>query len=128
MLKLRKSLLNNKYMSEIKKITEKIKKFRDDRDWKQFHSPKNLAIDISIEASEVLEHFQWRDKEESLEYAKKHKEEIADELADVAHSLFLLCDDLDINIIKAIEKKIKKNEKKYPIEKSKGNNTKYNKL
>ena len=115
-------------MSDIKQITEKIKKFRNDRDWKQFHSPKNLAIDISVEAGEVLEHFQWRDKEESLEYAKKYKEEIADELADVAHSLFLLCDDLEIDLIEAIEKKIEKNAKKYPIEKSKGNNAKYNKL
>ena len=115
-------------MSEIKKITEKIKKFRDERDWMQFHDPKNMAVSIILEASELLEHFQWKTTEEVEQYIKQNRVEIKDEIADTALYLFELADNLGINLIEAIEEKIKKNEMKYPIEKSKGRHTKYNKL
>ncbi|MCX5692983.1 MAG: nucleotide pyrophosphohydrolase, partial [Candidatus Omnitrophica bacterium] len=67
-------------MREIREITEKIKKFRDDRDWMQFHDPKNMAVSIMIEAAELLEHFQWKNKDEVQEYIKANKEEISDEI------------------------------------------------
>jgi NTP pyrophosphatase (non-canonical NTP hydrolase) len=115
-------------MNEIKKITEKIKKFRDERDWMQFHDPKNMAISIIIESSELLEHFQWKTKEEVYLYLKSNKNEIEEEIADVAMYLFELADNLGIDLIKAMEKKLEKNAKKYPVAKAKGSNLKYNRL
>ena len=115
-------------MSQIKSIIQKIKKFRDDRDWMQFHNHKDMALSLVLEASEVLEHFQWKSPEEVNNYGKTCKDEISEELADVALYLFELSDNLGIDITKAIHKKLKKNAKKYPIKKAKGKHTKYNKL
>jgi len=77
-------------MSEIKQLTQKIKAFRDERDWKQFHNHKDVALSLVLEASEVLEHFQWKSPKEVNEHAKNNKEDLADELADVAMYLFEL--------------------------------------
>lgn len=115
-------------MSDIKRLTEKIKKFRDERDWKQFHNPKDVALSLVLEAAEVLEHFQWKNQKEIEEYIKTNKENIGEELADVLYWILLMCNDLEINISEALEKKIKKNERKYPINKAKGKHTKYNKI
>jgi len=115
-------------MSEIRQITEKIKKFRDERDWMQFHDPKNMAVSIILEASELLEHFQWKTAEEVEKYARQNHAEIKDEIADIALYLFELADNLGISLIDAMEQKLKKNEMKYPVEKSKGKHTKYTKL
>lgn len=115
-------------MSEIKKITEKIKKFRDERDWKQFHNHKDMALSLALEAAEVLEHFQWKSPQEVEAHAASCKDELSDELADVAMYLFELADNLGIDLPKAITQKMKKNAKKYPIEKAKGKHTKYNRL
>lgn len=115
-------------MKSINEITEKIVAFRDARDWKQFHNPKDCAISLSLEASELLEHFQWKSKEEIESYIKEQKNEIAEELADVLYWVLLMSHDLKIDILDVSEKKLKKNEAKYPIAKAKGKNTKYNKL
>lgn len=115
-------------MDKIKELTEKIIAFRDARDWKQFHNPKDCAISLSLEASEVLEHFQWKSKEEINEYIKTHKEHIGEELADVLYWVLLMSHDLDIDILNISDKKLEKNNEKYPVEKAKGKNTKYNKL
>lgn len=115
-------------MSEFKKITAKIKKFRDERDWKQFHNHKDMALSLVLEASEVLEHFQWKKPSEVEAHARDCKNEIADELADVAMYLFELADNLKIDLSKAIVSKMAKNAKKYPISKARGKHTKYNKL
>ena len=115
-------------MSEISQITEKIKKFRDERDWMQFHDPKNMAVSIILEASELLEHFQWKTTEEAEKYAKQNHADIQDEIADIALYLFELSNNLGINLTYAMEQKLKKNEMKYPVEKAKGKHTKYNKL
>ncbi|MDD5430942.1 MAG: nucleotide pyrophosphohydrolase [Candidatus Pacebacteria bacterium] len=112
----------------MKELTEKIIAFRDARDWKQFHNPKDCAISLSLEASEVLEHFQWKSKEEINEYIKTHKEHIGEELADVLYWVLLMSHDLDIDILNISDKKLEKNNEKYPVEKAKGKNTKYNKL
>lgn len=113
---------------EIKNLTRRIIEFRDARNWKQFHNPKDLAISLSLEASEFLEHFQWKSKEEIEKYVKENKEDLADELADVFNYLLLTAHDLDIDIADALNKKIDKSEKKYPVEKAMGKHTKYNKL
>lgn len=115
-------------MDRVKEITGKIKKFRDEREWMQFHDPKNMAVSIIIEASELLEHFQWKTKEEVQQYLKANKNDVKEEIADIAMYLFELADNLGIDLIKAMEQKLKKNSKKYPVEKAKGKHTKYTKL
>ena len=106
----------------------KIRKFRDDRDWKQFHDPKNLAVSISIEAAELLELFQWMSGEEASRYAAGNKERVSEEIADVAIYLIELADITGIDLAQAIEAKLEKNAKKYPVEKSRGVSTKYTDL
>ena len=116
-------------MSEsIESLRQLITKFRDDRDWKQFHNPKDLAISLTLEAAEVLEHFQWKNQDQIDERVKTHFEEIQDEIADVSIYLIELCDILDIQLDEAIKKKMEKNAAKYPVEKSKRNAKKYSEL
>ena len=115
-------------MSDVEKMIEAVIKFRDERDWKQFHDPKDCAISLMLEAAELLEHFQWKNKEEIQKHIQDHKEDIGDELADVLYFILIMSHDLNIDIVKSFHKKIEKNSKKYPIEKSKGNHTKYTQL
>ncbi len=112
----------------IRKILDRIKQFRDERDWMQFHDPKSMAASITIEAAELLEHFQWKSREEVQEYVKTHKDHIAEEIADVAMYLFELADNLGIDLLDAMEKKLAKNAAKYPVEKAKGSSKKYTEL
>ena len=115
-------------MPNIEELTKRVIAFREARDWKQFHNPKDVAISLSLEAAEVLEHFQWKSKEEIEKYVKTNKDDIGEELADVFNWVLILSHDLGIDITEASSKKIKKNEEKYPVEKAKGKHTKYNKL
>jgi len=109
-------------------LIENIVAFRNARDWKQFHNPKDLALSLVLEAAEVMEHFQWKSQKEIDQYIKTNKEEIGEELADVLYWVLLMAHDLDINLSKAAERKMKINEKKYPVKKAKGKHTKYTKL
>lgn len=102
-----------------------VNKFRDDRNWRQFHDEKDLAISISIEAAELLELFQWKNSDEVI---KNNKERLEEELADVLIYSLMLADNLDFDVANIIQKKITKNTIKYPIEKSKGENDKYTDL
>ena len=86
-------------MSNIKNLTNKIITFRDARDWKQFHNPKDVALSLALEASEVLEHFQWKNGEELKDYIDTHKEHLGDELADVMYWVLLMSHDLGIDIL-----------------------------
>jgi NTP pyrophosphatase (non-canonical NTP hydrolase) len=120
-------------MSKTRNIYEtiaKIERFRVERDWKQFHNPKNLAIALMCEASEVAEHFMWKNMEESSTYLKdkKNLNEFQTELADVGIYLLFLCQEAGVDLLDIIEKKMEINGKKYPVEKSKGSALKYNKL
>ena len=108
-------------MNEIKELIEKLTKFRDDRNWKQFHSPENLAKSIAIEASELLINFQWGSQNTDINNIKE-------EVADIFSYLLLLCKEFDIDLLEATANKIKLNNKKYPIKKAFGNSKKYNKL
>ena len=105
---------------DMEELKEKIIEFQQERDWKKLHTPENLAKSISIEADELLEHFQW-----NKEY---NKEEVADELADVLNYCILMADALDVDVKEIVLNKIEKNAIKYPIKKFKGKSTKYNKL
>ncbi len=102
-----------------------ILKFRDDRDWKQFHNPKDLAISISLEASELLEVFQWSGSDVSSE---GKLEKIEEELADVVNYCVLMADVCGLDLDEIVQAKIKQNNEKYPVEKAKGSSDKYNKL
>ena len=115
-------------MGEINEITAKIMQFRDARDWQQFHNHKDVALSLVLEAGEVLEHFQWKSAAEVERHGKEHKDELADELADVAWYVFELARDLDIDLGQAIASKMQKNAEKYPVDKCRGRHTKYNKL
>ena len=115
-------------MKTTNELTKRIIAFRDARDWKQFHNPKDVALSLVLEAAEVMEHFQWKSREEIEKYIKTNKDEIGEELADVLYWVLLMSHDLKIDVLEALEKKILKNEGKYPVEKTKGRHTKYNKL
>jgi NTP pyrophosphatase (non-canonical NTP hydrolase) len=100
--------------------------FRRERDWEQFHNPKDVAISLSIEASELLEWFQWKTAEQVQQRLVSDKrEELEDEIADVAVYLAYLCHDLNIDLNQAIKNKMQKNAAKYPRDKVKGRNDKY---
>ncbi len=115
-------------MKNIKDLTKRIIAFRDARDWKQFHNPKDLALSLVLEATEVMEHFQWKSKEEMEEHIKTHKDDVADELADTLYWILLMGNDFNIDVLNALDNKLNKIEEKYPVEKAKGRHTKYNKL
>ena len=113
-------------MSDIKEITEALIKFRNERDWEQFHNPKNLATALSVEASELLEIFQWSNDGGLNEINDpKKREEIEKEIADIFNYLIKLVDILDMDLEKVALDKIKENAEKYPIESSKGKSVKY---
>lgn len=109
-------------MSDIKEITDRIVEFRDERDWAQFHNPKDLAIALSIESNELLEAFLWKSPQEA------RKEKIEEELADVFMFAFLLANEQGINVKEIIQRKLEKNGEKYPVSKSKGSAKKYDEL
>ncbi len=102
-------------MSDIHSLINAINEFRDKRNWRKYHNPKDLAISISIEASELLEDFQWISSEEAL---KANKENIREEIADVLIYSLMLCSDLGLNVKEIVEEKIMKNERKYPVSNS----------
>ncbi|MFE0441841.1 nucleotide pyrophosphohydrolase [Aerococcus sp. NPDC058936] len=103
---------------------DKVNQFRDDRNWRQFHNEKDLALSITLEASELLEIFQWKTAAEGVE----DLDAIKDELADVLIYAYMLADNLNLDIDDIIERKLIKNNEKYPVEKSRDNNSKYTEL
>ena len=98
------------------------------RDWEQFHTPKNLAMALSVEVAEVVEHFQWLTAEQSQRLSPAKRGELADELADTFIYLLKLADHFDIDLLDAARRKIRKNARKYPVSKSKGLAKKYSEL
>jgi NTP pyrophosphatase (non-canonical NTP hydrolase) len=115
---------------KIQELKEQIKAFCDERDWDQFHGAKDLAVALIIEASELLEHFRWKNKEEveKLFSDEKKREEIGDELADILYFLIRISERYNIDLSDALDKKMQKNSEKYPVDKFKGSNKKYNEI
>lgn len=107
-------------MSDVQEIINKLTKFRDERDWSQFHNPKDLAIALNIEVGELLELYLWKTSEQA------DIQKVKEELADVFSFAFLLAEKYGFDVKKIVEEKISKNALKYPIEKSKGSSRKYN--
>jgi NTP pyrophosphatase (non-canonical NTP hydrolase) len=122
---LKNRIVQNIIVHTIKSLTKKILDFRDKRNWKQFHNPKDVALSMMLEAGEVGEHFQWKNNEEMMKYSKDHKKEIGEELADVMWWVLLLSHDLDIDILDTLNKKISKNNIRYPVNKVTGSHQKY---
>ena len=112
-------------MTELEQLREKILQFRDERDWQQFHNPKDLALSLSLEASELLELFQWKTSEEAV---GKNIEKMKDELADVFIYAMLFANETGIDLTSAVKEKLKKNDEKYPAEKAFGVSKKYTEL
>ena len=115
-------------MDDLVALRDSMRRFSDEREWDKFHSPKNLAMALAVEASEILEHFQWVAEGESTSLSESKRELVADEIADVLLYLVRLADKLEIDPATAAFRKIEKNAIKYPIEKSKGSSAKYSEL
>ena len=112
-------------MSELEELREKILKFRDERNWQQFHNPKDLALSLSLEASELLELFQWKTSEEAVE---RNLEKMKEELADVLIYAILFANETGMDLNSVIQEKLHKNAIKYPVDKSFGKKEKYTAL
>jgi NTP pyrophosphatase (non-canonical NTP hydrolase) len=117
--------MRNDSLSDLTKI---VLNFRTARDWKQFHTPKELAISLVVESAELLEIFQWKQGGELDQAVARRRTEISDELADCLHSILLLAHDLKIDLGDALMEKMRKMEGKYPVAKAKGKPRKYNEL
>jgi dCTP diphosphatase len=113
---------------DIKSVQKTLREFAQDRDWGQFHNPKNLAIALAVEAAELLELFQWLNEEDSRHLVENPADytRVREEVADVMIYLLRLADQLNINLEQAVEEKIRKNAEKYPVDLAKGNAVKYN--
>jgi len=118
------------HKTTINELKEKVKTFCDKRDWDQFHNAKELAIGIAIEASELLQHFRFKSEQQVNEMFNKEfkKQQISEEMADVFYFLLRLAQRYNIDLTTELDHKMKKNEQKYPIEKAKGSNKKYDEV
>lgn len=114
--------------TELNSLIESLRQFSKDRDWDQFHSPKNLACALSVEAAELLENFQWLSEEQSRALSAEKRAEVGEEIADVFLYLLQLSDKLEIDLIGSARRKLLLNAEKYPVDKSRGTSTKYTKL
>ena len=112
----------------VEAIQQLLRDFAKQRDWDQFHSPKNLSMALAVEASEIMEIFQWLTEEQSSALAQHKLDEVATELADTLLYLIRLADKLDIDLLAAAQSKVEINEQKYPADKAKGNAKKYTEL
>ena len=113
---------------DLDSLTAAIVAFRDDRDWAQFHNPKDLALSLVLEAGEVLEHMQWANGEALAQRLHERKEAVGEELSDVLYYTLLLAHDLGIDLSGAFAAKMAKNAQKYPVEKARGSSKKYTEL
>jgi NTP pyrophosphatase (non-canonical NTP hydrolase) len=113
-------------LTDIPKLQARLREFAEQRDWKQFHSPKNLSMALIVEAGELAEHFQWLTQEESFNLADKKLEAVGEELADIFVYLVRLADQLEIDLPEAVDRKIALNEAKYPADLVRGSAKKYN--
>ena len=114
--------------STIRELTDLCLKFREERDWAQFHNPKDMALSLTLEVAEILEHMQWKNGAELVEHLKAKRGELADELADALYWILVMANDFGIDLGEATRAKLVKNAEKYPIEKAKGRAKKYTEL
>lgn len=113
---------------EIQDLTSALRDFAREREWDVFHSPKNLAMALNVEAGELLEHFQWLTEDQSKALPPEVKAQVAEEIADVFLYLLQLSDKLGLDVVEAAKGKLLKNASKYPVQKARGNSKKYTEL
>ena len=112
----------------LRELAQALRRFADERDWDQFHAPKNLATALSVEAAELLEHFQWMGEDESRRLAPETLAKVGEEMADVLLYLVRLADKLDVDLVQAAQRKMQLNAQKYPVERARGSSRKYTEL
>lgn len=112
-------------MSDLEPLAQRLRNFAAQRDWDQYHSPKNLSMALIVEAAELVEHFQWLTEEQSTCLSEERLEDVKEELADILIYLVRIADKLDINLLEAASQKIDKNDRKYPAARVKGSARKY---
>jgi dCTP diphosphatase len=112
----------------IEQLTRRVLRHRDERQWAQFHTPKELAISLCVESAELLSLMQWKADAELAEVVRAKHAKIQDELADVLHSVLLLASDLKVDLASALEEKLQKDAAKYPVSKARGRSAKYDEL
>jgi NTP pyrophosphatase (non-canonical NTP hydrolase) len=115
-------------MANLEELTQLVLKFREERNWAQFHNPKDVALSLSLEAAELLELTQWRNGEELTAHLAANREALADELSDILGWVLVFASDQGIDLTEAFRKKIEKNAAKYPVEKARGVAKKYTEL
>ena len=106
-------------------LARRVLAFREARDWRQFHNPKDMALSLSLEVAELLELMQWRNGDELAEHLRHHRQRVGEELSDVLGWVLLLASDLGIDLAEAFERKLELNEAKYPVDKARGSAKKY---
>ena len=114
--------------SSLETLRHRLRRFAKQRDWDQFHAPKNLAMALSVEAAELLEHFQWLSEAQSKRLSARQLARVREELADVLLYLVRLADQLDVDLLAAASDKMKRNARKYPVRKARGSSKKYTDL
>ena len=114
--------------STLRELTDLCLRFREERDWAQFHNPKDMALSLALEVAEILEHMQWKNGPELVQHLKSKREDLGDELADALYWILVIANDLQIDLGEATRSKLLKNAVKYPIEKAKGQAKKYTEL
>ncbi|HZN64068.1 MAG TPA: nucleotide pyrophosphohydrolase [Tepidisphaeraceae bacterium] len=112
----------------VEQLTRRVLEHRDERQWAQFHTPKELAISLCVKSAELLSLMQWKSEAQVAEVIRTKRAQIQDELADVLHSVLLLASDLNVNLAEVLEQKLLKDAQKYPVNKAKGRNAKYDEL
>lgn len=115
-------------MNDLENLGKRLRTFAEERDWNQFHSPKNLSMALVVEAAELVEHFQWLTEQQSTELPEEKLEKVKEELADILIYLVRTADKLNVDLLQVTQNKIEINEKKYPVDKAKGNAMKYTEL
>ena len=113
-------------MADLDQLRTRIREFAEARDWQQFHSPKNLAMALIVEAAELVEHFQWLTEAQSQDLSAEKLAQVGEELADIQIYLIRIADQLKVDLLEAVDKKIQVNALKYPVDKARGSTKKYN--
>ena len=120
--------MDETHSKDLDQLRDSLRQFAADRDWDQFHSPKNLAMALAVEAAELLERFQWVTEEDSKRLAPADLARVREEMADVLNYLVRLADKLDVDLLAAARDKVALNAQKYPVDKARGNAKKYSEL
>ena len=115
-------------IQDLVELRDRLRQFASAREWNRFHSPKNLAMALSVEAAELVEHFQWLTEAESAALEPAKKAQVAEELADVLAYLVRIADKLDVDLLAAVAAKLARNEERYPVERARGSARKYTEL